>query len=636
MKRMLDGSVGRARHGGARAKLRAQSTVLAVLTMISVALAAPGDIAFDAPVNFAAGTNPRAIAAGDFNEDGNVDVVAANLSSGNVSAFLGNGDATFGPPTNHVVGAGPMAVVLAHLNSDQHLDLAVANSNSANVSIRLGSGTAAFGPAVNFAAGTLPLALAAADFDNDGDQDLAAANFSLNRVALLLNNGDGSFAAPAGFAVGTNPRALVAGDFNGDGNMDVATANDGTHNASLLIGNGDGTFAATVNFPVGSRPFGITAGDFNGDTHLDVATANVGSSNVSILLGNGSGAFAAATSIPIGAQALAIAAADFNADNELDLAVGSGSVQTIAVLTGNGDGTFQAVKTFASGGPALAVAAADLNGDNFPELAAANSATTFAALKNITQPAVTNQPPTVDAGPDQSVECAGPGGAQVQLSGTASDPDNDALTYSWTDTNGNVVGTSASVQLQVALGAHTFTLTVDDGNGHTASDTAQVTVGDTAPPSIIVALTPAVLWPANHRMVEVRARLELNDSCGVLQSVRLESIASNEADRSLGHGDRPHDIQGAHFGGDDLRFWLRAERARHGRGRVYTVRYSATDAAGNTTTAEALVRVPRGHRRHDDDGDWNDRHRGRRDREDDDRDRDDKGHRHRDNRSDRR
>ncbi|MGH9779408.1 MAG: PKD domain-containing protein, partial [Candidatus Acidiferrales bacterium] len=277
----------------------------------------------------------------------------------------------------------------------------------------------------------------------------------------------------------------------------------------------------------------------------------------------------------------------------------------------------------------------DLNGDNFPELAAANSDTTFGALRNTTQPAVTNQPPTVDAGPDQSVECAGDSGAQVQLSGTASDPDNDALTYSWTDANGNVVGTSASVQLRVALGAHVFTLTVDDGNGHTAADTVQVTVGDTAPPSISVTLTPAVLWPANHRMVEIRAGLEMGDSCGAIQSVRLESITSNERDRGLGHGDRPHDIQGAHFGSDDLRFWLRAERAHHGRGRVYTVRYSATDIAGNTSTAEVLVRVPRSQRRHHDDDDCKKHRRDHcRDHDDDhDRDRDDKDHRHRDKRS---
>ncbi|MGH9816318.1 MAG: FG-GAP-like repeat-containing protein, partial [Candidatus Acidiferrales bacterium] len=493
------------------------------------------------------------------------------------------------------------------------------------ISIRLGSGTAAFGPAMNFAAGDIPQALAATDFDNDGDEDLAAANLSLHQVSLLLNNGDGSFAAPASFAVGTNPRGLVAGDFNNDGSMDIATVDDLSNNVSLLIGNNDGTFAAAVSFPVGTRPFGITMGDFNGDSHLDVAAANLTSRSVSILLGNGSGAFAAAASFPTSAPAQRIATADLNADSMLDLVVGSDFVTTVAVLTGNGDGTFQAVKTFASGGPALAIAAADLNGDNFPELAAANSAATFAVLKNTTEPALTNQPPTVDAGSDQSVECAGPSGAQVQLSGMASDPDNDALTYSWTDANGNVVGTSASVQLQVALGAHIFTLGVDDGNGHTASDTVQVTVGDTAPPSIIVTLTPAVLWPANHRMVEIRARLELADSCGALQSVRLESITSNEPDRGLGHGDRPHDIQGAHFGGDDLRFWLRAERAHHGRGRVYTVRYTATDTAGNTATAEAVVRVPRrGHHGRDDDDDCKDRrHRHRRDRDDHDRDRDD-------------
>lgn len=39
--------------------------------------------------------------------------------------------------------------------------------------------------------------------------------------------------------------------------------------------------------------------------------------------------------------------------------------------------------------------------------------------------------------------------------------------------------------------------------------------------------------------------------------------------------------------------FLRAERSGTGQGRVYTLTYSARDAAGNTTQATAQVRVPR-------------------------------------------
>ena len=80
-----------------------------------------------------------------------------------------------------------------------------------------------------------------------------------------------------------------------------------------------------------------------------------------------------------------------------------------------------------------------------------------------------NAPPTVDAGPNQTVF----EGATVTLAGTATDPNGDALSYQWTQTAGPAVTldspTAASTSFvapDVAPGAPqtlTFQLTVDDG-----------------------------------------------------------------------------------------------------------------------------------------------------------------------------
>jgi Tol biopolymer transport system component len=86
-----------------------------------------------------------------------------------------------------------------------------------------------------------------------------------------------------------------------------------------------------------------------------------------------------------------------------------------------------------------------------------------------------NHPPTADAGDDQDVTAAGPEGATVTLDGTASsDPDGDALTYTWTGPFDTLSG--ATVSPTLGVGTHTITLTVDDGRGGTASDTVEVTV----------------------------------------------------------------------------------------------------------------------------------------------------------------
>jgi cysteine-rich repeat protein len=121
----------------------------------------------------------------------------------------------------------------------------------------------------------------------------------------------------------------------------------------------------------------------------------------------------------------------------------------------------------------------------------------------------------------------------------------------------------------------------------------QTTVVDTTPPSITVGVMPDVLWPPNHRMVDVGASVVASDACGPV-SVVLESVVSDEPDNAMGIGDgnTVNDIQGHDVGTEDYGFLLRAERAGSGDGRTYTVTYSATDTAGNQAPGVAYVNVP--------------------------------------------
>ncbi len=209
-----------------------------------------------------------------------------------------------------------------------------------------------------------------------------------------------------------------------------------------------------------------------------------------------------------------------------------------------------------------------------------------------------NQPPMANAGPDQTIECAGPNGSSVTLDGSkSSDPDGDTLSFVWKDEAGNVVGTTAIIQTTVSFGAHTFTLTVTDPAGLSSSGTTHVTVGDASAPTLQVTLSPNLLWPPNHNLVTIAATVTASDSCDANPNVALVSITSNEPDNGLGDGDQPNDIQAAGggpipFGTDVRSFLLRAERSGHGNGRVYTITYTAKDAAGNSVSASATVIVP--------------------------------------------
>jgi len=94
--------------------------------------------------------------------------------------------------------------------------------------------------------------------------------------------------------------------------------------------------------------------------------------------------------------------------------------------------------------------------------------------------AAVNHPPVANAGPDQNIQATSQNDVSVQLDGSkSSDPDNDSLTFSWTDQSNNVIGTTAIVQLTLPAGTYTFTLTVTDPGKLSSSATTHVTI--TAP-----------------------------------------------------------------------------------------------------------------------------------------------------------
>jgi N-acetylneuraminic acid mutarotase len=211
-------------------------------------------------------------------------------------------------------------------------------------------------------------------------------------------------------------------------------------------------------------------------------------------------------------------------------------------------------------------------------------------------PEATGQLLGADAGDEQVAECSGQAGTLVSLSGSGSACDSTAtLSYTWVGpfTEGGGVVHGKNTQVTLPLGISTVTLRVEDGLGHAAEDQVVVTVRDTTPPQICVGISPSMLWPPNHRMVDVTAPVLASDACSQ-PTVRLDSITSSEVDDAAGSSDgtTSADIQGADPGTADFTFQLRAERDGGGPGRIYRVTYSAVDTAGNRSTASALVLVP--------------------------------------------
>ncbi len=93
-----------------------------------------------------------------------------------------------------------------------------------------------------------------------------------------------------------------------------------------------------------------------------------------------------------------------------------------------------------------------------------------------------NRPPVISCAPERNPIIAG---ERVAINSTASDPDGDPLTYSYSASGGQVSGTGAVAQFDstgLSAGSYTVTGTVNDGQGGTASCTATVDVQQPAPP----------------------------------------------------------------------------------------------------------------------------------------------------------
>jgi len=147
-----------------------------------------GDGSFQAAQSFPAGRYTIAVAVGDFDLDGKLDVAVANNDlAGKASVLRGNGDGTFQTALSYTAGAYAVSLVVADLNGDGPADLAVAHENG--VAVLVGNGDGTFKTAQNFAAGTSPIAVAAGDLQGDGAIDLAVANYNLvgGGVVSLLN-----------------------------------------------------------------------------------------------------------------------------------------------------------------------------------------------------------------------------------------------------------------------------------------------------------------------------------------------------------------------------------------------------------------------------------------------------------------
>jgi hypothetical protein len=354
--------------------------VLALIAIVATPLASAQTFMFNR-ADFATGIGPGALAVGDFNGDGLMDVVTANASANTVSVLLGHGDGTFAPHSDYAVEGAPTSIVVGDFNGDGKLDIATLSGfDNAVVSVLLGLGDGTFKPFITTTAGTQGGSIAVGDFNGDGKLDVAVSDNSIG-VDIMLGKGDGTFQAPVGYATAADPRMVVVADFNGDGKLDLATTNAGSETISVLLGNGNGTFQTHKDNSTAKAAscISLTVGDLRNDGRHDIIAGCQALGLVGVLLSNGDGTFKAIKTYPVPIGVTDVAVGDFNGDGKPDVAVTNGGTN-VSVLTGSGSGTLKAAVTFGTNFGPTGVVAVDLNGDGKADLVTANSGAPFGVI----------------------------------------------------------------------------------------------------------------------------------------------------------------------------------------------------------------------------------------------------------------
>jgi hypothetical protein len=283
--------------------------------------------------NISDGTvTPGAVVTGDIDGDGDLDVVTANRfaglygggSDGAVSVLLGNGSGGLAAPIDIVIGSDPAALALGDIDGDGDLDIVATTRRSygggANAVVVLTNiGAAQFAEPLVLGLSAFPAGLALGDVDNDDDLDIVTANGHADlSTSLFRNRGNGQFDPPEVPISGASTDTIALADLDGDDDLDLLVSNSSEQIAVALGGGATSGFAPAELYPIGLSARAMSVADLDRDGHLDVALIT-GNGLVVVAAGLGDGTLGAVGGFSVGLDPVSLALGDLDNDSDLDL-----------------------------------------------------------------------------------------------------------------------------------------------------------------------------------------------------------------------------------------------------------------------------------------------------------------------------
>jgi VCBS repeat-containing protein len=331
------------------------------------------------PAQVLQGVDARAIAAGDFNGDGFVDLAVATGPDQGTEVFLNVVD-----PANanrRVLASLPIAVgaiaasnaiAVADLNGDKLADIVTAGATGVGSHVYLNSGSAAFTAANVGDVSEDSHAVAIGDVNGDGMPDIVFGNYG--PTSIYLNRGSGVFELSA--KVGTaNSRGAVLVDLFGDSLPELVLAN--ANGDATIYRNTAGAFTLELTLPTGPTTSVATA-DFDGDKRADLVFGRDTSTlpatpSAQVWLNTSTTAGSFFLSDQLGASLnAAVAAADIDLNGSSDvIVVNETGAHQVYANSGTSSGSFNLFPQELGFGSALSVATGKFSVDNRVDVALA-------------------------------------------------------------------------------------------------------------------------------------------------------------------------------------------------------------------------------------------------------------------------
>ncbi|MFC1818970.1 FG-GAP-like repeat-containing protein [Thermodesulfobacteriota bacterium] len=279
------------------------------------------------------------IISDDFNNDGFIDLATIAIDHyhmSTISVLMNNGDGTFANSFIYEMYA-PIALNSGDFDRDGDVDLLVKHASSYyGVSILDNDGNGNF--ILGYRSGSVsdpdPSAgyadsVDVTDLNNDGWLDFMVGKgpYPADNVIIYLNNGDGTFDNSSSFSFGSDLMgslfldAVQFSDLNGDGHEDIVL--NYRDNVSFVLNDGTGHFIneEKLAYTVGFYDI-VVLSDFDYDGDIDIGVARSGYYYMYIHLNDGVANFTSWIALNLNTFVTNIESADINGDGFNDLVVG--------------------------------------------------------------------------------------------------------------------------------------------------------------------------------------------------------------------------------------------------------------------------------------------------------------------------